>query len=84
MKVRDIVIEEYRYLRDGMDLQFLNLIVYADKGMLSVLRATKGVLVAYDNYTTSGETSHYLVYLDPRYDLDWVKAEIEAQIKCAE
>ena len=31
-----------------------------------------------------GERDSYHVYIDPRYDLEWLKAEIEARIKIGE
>ena len=54
--------------------------VYADLGMLETIRKVEGVKSAYN----SMRDVEYTVFLDPRYDLLWVKAEIEAAIRCAE
>ena len=54
--------------------------MYADLGMLETIQKVEGVKSAYN----SMRDVEYTVFLDPRYDLLWVKAEIEAAIRCAE
>ena len=78
-KLTDVLIEDFVCddPKTGMSKPISMLTVWADKGMLDVIRSVPGVSGAYgDNSPTL-----YHVFLDPRYDLAWVKAEIEAQIK---
>ncbi len=71
-------------MEDGklQDILFQNrgddkdLFVWADDGLQGVISKVPGVSLVY----TMGNTL-YAVTLDPRYDVEWVKREIEAQIK---
>jgi len=78
-KLTDVIIEENRYTneRTGILMPCNSLSVWADKGMLGVIRNIPGVNSAHNTF----RDTNYSVYLDPRYDLEWIKAEIEAQIK---
>ena len=51
--------------------------VWADAGNSDVIQSVPGVANVFSNLTPT----QYKVYLDPRYDREWVKAEIEAAIK---
>ena len=54
--------------------------VYADLGMLETIQKVEGVKCAFNSL----HDVEYTVFFDPRYDREWVKAEIEAAIRCAE
>ena len=78
-KLTDVLIEE-QYLKDDTGLAtFYQFYVWADAGMKNVILAVPGVLTAYD----FPFPPRYEVCIDPRYDREFVKAEIEAAIKCA-
>lgn len=51
--------------------------VWADAGMREVIGAVEGVV-----RVTSREDARYKVTIDPRYDAQFVAAEIEAAVKC--
>ena len=53
-----------------------DIFVWADEGLLNTISKVPGVNLVY----TMGDTL-YAVTLDPRYDIEWVKKESEAQIK---
>lgn len=71
-KLCDVLVDEF-ILGD----EFIYLEVWADANMENVIKSVPGVVNVY-NITSEVE---YHVFLDPRYDREWVKAEIEAQIK---
>ena len=51
--------------------------VWADKDMKEIMESIQGV----SNVFSDMETCEYHVYIDPRYDIEWIKREVEAQIK---
>ena len=53
--------------------------VYADAGMKEIILKVEGVVSV-----TKMEDTEYMVKLDPRYDREYVKREIEAAILTAE
>ena len=55
-----------------------DLTVWADKGMEEIIKSVPGVVFCYGFHDVQ-----YSVTLDPRYDPEYVKAEIEAAILCA-
>ena len=80
-RLTDVVIEDHHYPDPTTGLpQSGSLTVYADPGMLKVIGKVKGVT---DVFRDDSDV-RYSVFLDPRYDRKWVKAEIEAAIRCAE
>ena len=52
-------------------------IVWADVGMIDIIRGVSGVRHVSEFGTC------YHVDLDPRYEREWVRSEIESAIKCA-
>ena len=81
-RLKDVVIEEHYYPDPLTELpRFGNATVYADPGMCEIIQKVKGVV---DAFCDSPQDVMYSVFLDPRYDREWVKAEIEAAIRCAE
>ena len=82
-KLTDVLIEDF-YMDDpktGMKKlveKYIN--VWADSGKKDIIRTVKGVT---NVFLTRGDCE-YEVFLDPRYDREWVKAEIEAVIRCGE
>lgn len=73
-RMMDVLIEEE--LRANSD-ELNCLIVWADPEMKDIISSIEGI----SKVIVSSEKCKYLVYLDPRYDVKWIKAEIEAQIK---
>ena len=72
----DVIIED-NYGRDydtGLR-KFVGLLVWADDGMLDITKAIPGIHAAF------ADTTRYMVFLDPRYDKEFIEKEIEAQIK---
>lgn len=80
-RLKDVVIEDHWYPDPVTGLPRLGgTTVYADLGMLEVIRKAEGVKSAFN----SMHDVEYTVFFDPRYNREWVKAEIEAVIRCAE
>ena len=75
-RMTDVLIEEHTYKDHyGFDT-FAFLKVWMDKSALEYVKLIPGVT------TVSGlDGSFYLVILDPRYDREYLKREIEAQAK---
>jgi len=76
-RLTDVLIED-QFLHDSTGLrQFFGLHVWADFGMKEIIKAIPGVATCYSIlYGT-----RYEVQLDPRYDREFLKREIEAAIK---
>jgi hypothetical protein len=81
-RLRDVMIEDEHFFPDDPTKRRLApyVTVYADKGLEDILSGIEGVL----NAAPWIHGCTYDVYLDPRYDRMWIKAEIEAAVKCAE
>lgn len=74
-KLMDVLIEDnIGQDKTGLPIM-LGLIVWADEGMKEVISNIPGI-VHVNDYDTC-----YFVDLDPRYDREWLWAEIEARIK---
>jgi hypothetical protein len=55
-------------------------IVWADEGLLELIKSVKGI---YDVQLKLGfPTTEYFVFVDWRYDIEFIKKEIEAVILC--
>lgn len=76
----DVLTEDINFTNQRTGLEYLadHIFVHADAGCKDVILSVEGVR---DVYNTFGPTQ-YSVYLDPRYDRDFVKREIEAAILC--
>jgi hypothetical protein len=80
-KLFDVIVEEETYFDEKKQLDtFLNLKVWADKGMREDLLKIEGIT---NVYNTMGVTE-YTVYIDPSYDKEFLKEEIKAVILCRE
>ena len=55
-----------------------NFRVWADKGMQEVIAAVEGV-----KHVFVYQETEYVVYIDPRYDFEFIKREVEAALICA-
>ena len=81
---QDILIEEKRYTdnRTGVEtVSDRSFAVWADEGMLEVIKSVEGVTAAYVGQPFS---TKYEVFTDPRYDIEFIKREVEAAILCKE
>lgn len=59
-------------------IEYDRLDIWADKGHLDTLKNTQGVM---DSGVQGGNPIHYYVFVDPRYDTNWVVKEIEANLQ---
>jgi hypothetical protein len=77
-KMTDVIIEESigSDPRTGMPI-FFGLSVWADAGMKNIIENIPGVYIVLE----FGDGTHYDVSLDPRYNREFLKAEIEARLK---
>lgn len=57
-----------------------NVLVWTDAGMDEIIRKVKGVCTV--SLVYSNIENQYSVVIDPRYDIEFVKKEIEATIIC--
>lgn len=82
-KLTDVIIEdEYDTdQRTGVRSLALRLIVWADPGMEESIKRIEGIHRVF-NFPDS--PTQYHIYLDPRYDREYLKREIEAVCKGAE
>ena len=78
-RLKDVVIKEVWYRDPHTGLSGVNINVFADADMKKTIQGVEGVVAACNLHNTK-----YFVCIDPRYDREWVKAEIEAAIRCAE
>jgi hypothetical protein len=81
-KKKDVLIEDVKHTdtRTGVEsVSDRTFVVWADAGMKDVINAIDGVVAVYSNqpYETK-----YDVYVDPRYDFEFIKREVEAAILC--
>lgn len=77
-RLTDVLIED-EYITDPATgiRSWFEFHVWADAGMKEIILSVPGVLTAYDHLYPN----RYEVFVDPRYDREWVRAEIEARIK---
>ncbi len=81
-KKKDYLIEEKKYNdpKTGVDIvSDKTFVVWADAGLKDVILKIEGVVAVYDNqpYPTK-----YDVFIDARYDIEYIKREVEAEILC--
>jgi len=77
---KDVLIED-EILTDpktGLSYPVRSVYVYADAKLNEIIECVEGVTAVYN----SCNKTRYEVYIDPRYDLEHVKREIEAAILC--
>jgi hypothetical protein len=80
-KLTNVLIKDIVYTdpKTGMEINASNEItVWADDGVKETIKNIPGVTNVYTHISPT----QYDVYLDPRYDKQFVKAEIEAAIMC--
>lgn len=83
-KKKDILIEDKMVTDNRTGVESVSdrtFVVWADAGMEKVIREVSGVVAVYSGqpYETK-----YDVFIDPRYELEFIKREIEAAILCKE
>jgi hypothetical protein len=81
---RDVLIEAVSYTdpRTGVHVvSDRDFTVWADEGMNDVILGVEGVTAVYSGQP---KKTQYHVYVDARYDIEFIKAEVEATIKCRE
>ena len=64
-KLTDVLVEDH----------VTGFIVWADPAMKDIISSVPGVVWC------GAESTKYIVHLDPRYDVEWIRQEIIAQIK---
>ena len=77
----DVLIEDNYYLdnRTGVYLKSNNnFTVWADKDMREIILSVDGVT----NVFTPDCNTKYQVYIDKRYDIEFIKREVEAAVLC--
>lgn len=81
---QDILIENKIYTDNRTGIETVSdrsFVVWADAGLNDVIKSVDGVTVVYSNqpYATK-----YDIFTDPRYDIEFIKREVEAAILCKE
>jgi hypothetical protein len=77
-KMKDVLLDEIFFSDPQTGIQtFSRLIIWADENNLAIIEKVPGVSSAYKDIS---QRCKYDVFLDPRYDREFVKAEIEAAI----
>lgn len=81
-KKKDILIEDKKFTDNRTGVESVSdrtFVVWADAGMKDVISAVDGVVAVYSGqpYETK-----YDVFVDPRYDFEFIKREVEAAILC--
>ena len=76
-KRTDVLIEDFN-IKDDVGLKhFAWFYVWMDKSAVEAVKSIPGIEHVYN---TLGD-HQYKLYIDPRYDREYIKAEIEAQAK---
>jgi len=78
-KTLDVFFEDISSPIPGFDYVVLALLIWADPGNVEIIRSTPGVVSVDCSSESIGPL--YIAVLDPRYDREYVKAEIAARIK---
>lgn len=75
---QDVLFEDFTYTdpRTGVQMTGDSFYMWADAGLKDLIEGVEGVQNAY------AEKSKYHIYIDPRYDREFLKREIEAAILC--
>ena len=79
---RDVLIESVTYTdqKTGVDtVSDRHFVVRADAGKKAIIKKVDGVTEVYDCQPTA---TKYDVFVDARYDIEFVKCEVEAAILC--
>lgn len=76
-RVKDVIVD-FNFYRDdtGIKSKGHHLTVWADAGLTDIIKSVEGVTNVYCTLTPT----EYSVFLDKRYNIDFVAAEIEAAI----
>lgn len=77
-KLTDVLIVESTASASMIAVGLASITVYADPNLEDVMLAVEGVSSGYALAKCKGQ---YEIWLDPRYDREWVKNAIEAAIK---
>lgn len=79
-KKLDVLIEDIfeTNSRTGIERLSQYVTVYADPGSKETMLRVEGIMTV-----TQFDQTEYMVKIDPRYDRDYVKKEIEAALLCA-
>jgi hypothetical protein len=76
----DVLVKRNKYTdeRTGVEIPSSNLTVWADAGNKDIIKSIEGVTNVYCNVSPT----QYDVFIDERYDVEFVGREIEAAILC--
>jgi len=80
-KVYDIIVEEFSYVDKQTGVRLVcdhSFYVWFDDGYNDLIKTVEGVIHAFN------DPSHYHIYIDKRYDIEYIKKEVEAVLLCAE
>jgi hypothetical protein len=80
-RITDVIVSDNYRTDPEVEIEVANeyiLTVWADENMSKVIFGVEGVTGVYHPL----HSSEYTVYVDPRYDREYIKREIEAVIKC--
>lgn len=75
-RLTDVIIEDFVVKDDTGIPQFWHFNVWADVGSKELIESVEGVTFVFDYFAP-----RYEVNVDPRYDREYLRAEIEAIIK---
>jgi len=81
-RMKDVIVEDVFETDERTGVRSLStkkVTVWADVGLTEIIKVVEGVVNVY-NFDHS--KTEYTVYIDPRYSIEFVKAEIEAAILC--
>ena len=80
-KLVDVLVqrESFTDQKTGLGIPSHMLTVWADEGKTEIIKSVEGVTNVYSTVTPT----EYEVFLDERYDVDFVSKEIEAAILCS-
>ncbi len=78
----DVLIREIKRVDPSTGVEYIldyAFTVWADEGQDDLMKSVEGVTFVYSGQPLKTE---YMVYVDPRYDIEFVKREVEAVILC--
>jgi hypothetical protein len=76
------LIEDVKYMDNTSGIELKSdrvLSVWADEGFNKSFEGIEGITSVYSGQP---EKTHYNIYVDPRYEIEFIKSEIEAVIVC--
>ena len=81
-KLVEYLIHDFEYINPETGLKVIDegsFWVWADAGYKKLFEKVEGIILVFAEHPGT----HYHIYIDKRYDIEYIKREVEAIIRCA-